>query len=373
MPYDVPRPRGSSLVHQADLFYAMQLLFEDRLGIDVYTPVGQEWFDEGYWQFGAEHLGRALADQFLGLDAKWTRHADHRCSFDPAHPRRLILGVTLDQFRAMGHWSYVVATVQDNQEGFRRLADETGARYVYQVGNTRQQVRWDLDPLALVSSEVPIVGRGVRIHQPFDHETTFRYRPPKDKEDAQRRKGVTSTPSTKSPSIAVGRVDRLRIISSFVNCFPRIEPSDGYDCYRDFEAIRAYLPEFTFGVYGIDGPDGNLHPVEAIADAMAASGFAWHDKITGDGFGHVLHNWAAVGRPLIGHASHYRGQLGEHLWQDGVTCIDLDGRSPEGAADAICAIAADPDRHRAMCVAIRAEFDRIDWRGEVAAVMGLLA
>ena len=324
--------------HQADLFYAMQLLFEDRLGVDVYTPVGQEWFDEGYWQFGAEHLGRALADQFLGLDAKWTRHADHWCTFDPAHPQRLILGVTLAQFRER-RWSYTVATVQDNQEGFHRLAQESGARYVYQVGNTRQQVRWDLDPLAIVSSEVPIEGRGVRIHQPFDHETTFRYRPSGD-------------PLT---------------IASFVNCFPRIE------CYPEFEATRSYLPEFTFGVYGIDGPDGNLHPVDAIADAMAASSFAWHDKITGDGFGHVLHNWAAVGRPLIGHASHYAGQLGAHLWQDGVTCIDLDGRSPEGVADTIRAVAADPRHHRAMCASIRQEFDRIDWDGEAAAVAALLA
>jgi len=113
--------------------------------------------------------------------------------------------------------------------------------------------------------------------------------------------------------------------------------------------------------------------VDAIADAMAAAGFAWHDKITGDGFGHVLHNWAAVGRPLIGHASHYTGQLGAHLWQDGVTCIDLDGRSPEGAADAIRAIAADPERYRAMCTEVRREFDRIDWDGEAAAVAALLA
>ena len=44
----------------------------------------------------------------------------------------------------------------------------------------------------------------------------------------------------------------------------------------------------------------------------------------GDGFGHVIHNWAAIGRPLIGHASHYAGKLAEGLWEDGVTCIDLD-------------------------------------------------
>jgi hypothetical protein len=34
-----------------------------------------------------------------------------------------------------------------------------------------------------------------------------------------------------------------------------------------------------------------------------------------------------VGRPLIGHASHYDGKMGGPLWEDGVTCIDLDRHS----------------------------------------------
>ena len=324
--------------HQADLLYALQLLFEDRLDIQVYTPVGHEWFDQGYWQFGHEHLGRALADQFLGLDAKYQQRKRDYATFDPAHPDRLIRCVTLDQFRAMRGWTHIVATVQDNQDGFSRLAQEVGAKFVYQVGNTRQEVSWNLDPIALVSSEVPIDGRGVRMHQPFDHDTTFRYRDPGEAQP---------------------------VISSFVNLMLRLaEWSIAAD-------LLARLP-YPSRIYGIDGPDGNLRPVDAIAEAMAQSAFGLHVKPTGDGFGHVIHNWAAVGRPLVGRSSYYAGQMAEHFWQDGVTAIDLDRHSPQEAADLIIAIWNDPPRYRAMCEAIRAEFDQIDWDAEAAALRAVL-
>lgn len=326
--------------HQADLFYAMQLLFEDTLGIEVYTPVGHEWFDSGYWQFGHQHLGRALADQFLGIDARYTWNDDCYLNLDPAHPRRLIKCVTLEQFREMQGWTHIVATVQDNQSGFRRLADEVGAKYVLQVGNTRQDVAWSLDPLALVSSEVEIIGRGVRMHQSFDHETTFGFKDP-----------FLAGPD----------------ISSFVNLLPRIE-----EVWPAAEDLMRALPDFEYGIFGIDGPQGNLHPVEAIATRMTLSAFGLHLKPTGDGFGHVIHGWAAVGRPLIGRGRYYKGQLAERFWQDGVTCVDLDLHTMDESAALIRDIWADFDRYAEMCHAIRAEFDTIDWAAEADAIRALL-
>ncbi len=104
---------------------------------------------------------------------------------------------------------------------------------------------------------------------------------------------------------------------------------------------------------------------------MAASAWGWHDKPHGDGFGHVLHGWAAVGRPLIGHASHYRGKMGEPFWQDLVTCIDLDRHSLPEAAEIVRSMR--PDDHGAMCRAIRATFDElVDYDAEEQAIRDLL-
>ena len=135
--------------------------------------------------------------------------------------------------------------------------------------------------------------------------------------------------------------------------------------------LLARLP-FRSLIYGIDGTDGNLHPVSEIAEAMARSAFALHLKVTGDGFGHVLHNWAAVGRPLVGRGRYYAGQRGERFWQDGVTSIDLDLRTPDESAALIREVWADKARYRGMCEAIRSEFDRIDWNEEAREIAGLL-
>jgi hypothetical protein len=332
--------------HHADLFHSLQLLFEDRLGGIVYTPVGHEWWDEGYWRFGEGYGDDRLAQQFLSLDSwtpypaadpyegLWQHHDNH-------HPERLILGVELRLVRAVPHeWQYVVATVQDNQMGFKRLADELGARYVLQVGNTNQSVNWELDPLALVSSEVPIRGRGVLYHQELEAETTFRFR---------------DLPANR------------QVIRSFVNCFPSTP------CIRPWEEARTALADFDFFAHGIDGPDGNIPVVRDIADLMAASGWGWHDKVQGDGFGHVLHDWAAIGRPLIGHAAHYRGLMGEAFWDNLVTCIDLDRYTLTESTGLIREITSDRAQHEKMSHEIRRRFEQIDYAAEAEAIRGLLA
>lgn len=328
----------------------MQRLFEDRLGYVVYTPVGHAWWDEGYWRFGEGYGDDRLAQQFLTLErpGEWEPlgvRPDAPPGYrvftgrDNHHPEREILGIELEAVRATAQeWAYVVATVQDNQHGFARLARELGAKYVLQVGNTNQHVDWSLDPLALVSSEVPIRGRGIVIHQEMD--PVFGWREP-----------------VKS--------HKLR---SYVNCFASTP------CYEPFEQMRDLLPEFIFRDHGIDGADGNVETVAEIADGMETALFGWHDKVQGDGFGHVLHDWAAIGRPLIGHGAHYRGLMGEVFWQDGVTCIDLDKHTVPEAAQLIRDIASDPPRHREMCRAIRAVFEaNVDFEADAERVREFLA
>lgn len=326
--------------HHAGLYRSLQLL-GDRLDVRIWTPVGLDWWDAGIWNFGRSTWGDdRLAQQFLTLDGWTPATGSHwtdgiHLTEDPEFPGETIYGVTLALARVMT-WDLVIATAEDNQWGFSQFAKGVGARFVMQVGNTRQHVDWSLDPLAIVSSEVPIEGRGVRYHQEMD--PAYHWREP--------------VPS--------------RTIRSFVNLMPRIE------CGPLLADAQALLPDFRWGVHGIDCPDGVIKPTSTIADLMAGSLFGWHDKVTGDGFGHVIHAWAAIGRPIIGHASHYRGQLAEHLWQDGRTCIDLDKHPLTEVASLVRAIADDPDWHAAMCRAIRAEYDRIDHAAEAAAISALL-
>ncbi len=295
---------------------------------------------EGYWDFGGyEPLRSALADQYLD-EGHFTHDVASFVTTDGEFPGVLIRGLSLDEARAMP-WNFIVATLQDNQWGFHRFAEEHGARFIEAVGNTNQWVDWGLDPLVLMSSEMPIVGRGVRYHQEMEPIAST-YRPPA---------GDGS------------------VIRSFVNLFPALP------CAPLFDAVRAVLPErWRAGVHGIDCPGGIVKPIGRIADMMAESTFGWHDKVSGDGYGHVLHMWAAIGRPIVGHGHHYTGKQGEVYWRHDETCIDLDRVTPHEAAAMIEAIASDPDRHVRMCEAIRATYDAaVDHDKEERAIRELLA
>lgn len=311
--------------HQSDLFYALQRLFEDRLSTTVYTPIGRDWWDSAVWRFGEVYGDERLVDQYLTADARHREVAPGLfLTFDQCHPERPVWCVTLEW--AMRHqWAYILASVPENEPGFARFAAAHGAKYLYHIGNARQSVDWSLSPLVIDSSLVLKGERVVHAAQEFDHLSTFRYRPP-----------------IKKPR---------RVVTSFVNLLPGIEQS-----WKPWLELKDALPEFGFRAFGHNCPDGFLTPVAAIAEEMALAMWAYHDKPTGDGYGHCIHNWAAVGRPLVGHAGYYQGQRAEVFWRDGETCIDLDKHSIEETARIIREMPT--ERYEAMCRAIRAGLER---------------
>lgn len=332
--------------HHAGLYHSLGLLFERVARVAghdtangpaaaLYTPQGHEWWDQGYWRFGEGYGDDRLARQFLD----WTGDEPypHRTA-ESEFPDTPVWGMTLDEARAYP-FDYVVATVQDNQHGMARFAREIGAQFVLAVGNTGQLIDWGQDPLVLNSSEMPIHGRGVNIGQEFDSDGVFAYEP----------------------------ISNATRIVSLANCMTSMP------CWPLLAHAREAAPDLTFRIHGIDGPDGNLKPSTTIAAAIRGAGWGWHDKTHGDGFGHVIHSLAAVGRPLIGHASHYAGKRAEGLWVDGETCIDLDRHPITEALTMVREISSDPMRHNDMSVAIRRRFDELcDWDRDARLVADLL-
>lgn len=339
--------------HHAGLLYSLQLLFEDRLGYDLYIPIGDKWWESKVWQFGKGYGDDRLARQYLtindaelilGLDeatpARDAEEADgHYVLRDMAeYPERPIRCVTMEQFKNLGDWGFIIATVPDNAPGFAWLAKQVDAEFVYQVGNHNQFIDWSLDPIVLSSSEAPIRGRGVTVHQEFEKDTVFQYRDPAPLYERDPYVPFTPVHST----------------GSFVNCFNRIPRELAY-----WQATRAELPGWRFAMHGSDGDDGKVGPCPTLADVISSFGFGWHDKPHGDGFGHVIHYLASIGRPLVGNSQHYRGLFAEGLWEDGTTCIDTAGRSPGETAVLLNEIAVDPERHERMCRAIRERVDTL--------------
>jgi hypothetical protein len=322
--------------HHPALYESLALLFEDRYKWRLFRPIGPEWKNEGYWSFINLDMKLDWPD-FLAVnepkqfDDGFYRLRNHQ------YTQRTHKGVTLYGARAM-NWGYVVASVWQNQEGFAKFASEQGAMFVHQIGNDKHNVNWNLPARYLVSTTMEVrEAMSVTYHQEFDTKV-YRYEPP--------RKG--------------------KRVANFVCRFDWEK-----EAYALFTEAKRLAPDLKWTDYG--SLYGDIVRQSEVADAMRATAFIWHDKPMGDGFGHVIHNAAAVGRPLIGHGRYYKGKMGEVFWRDLETCIDLDKHPLPEAIELVRDIVDSPRRHQRMCEAMAQTFrDNVDYKAEAKKIRNLL-
>jgi hypothetical protein len=244
--------------------------------------------------------------------------------YDSSHKRWQNL-ITLNAARAIRP-DVVMASVAHNHEGLHRFAKEVGATFGIHLGNVRfspidmREDRWDLADFGIVTSRLPEEPPKpyVVVHQEFSLDD-FRHEPPPD--------------------------DGVFRISSFVNCFP-----ENPQAYAGWRSVAGMRPQYDWRVHGSYGqvPEdeyaaGNIGECGRVGDAMRASDVAWHTKQWSDGFGHVIHDWFAVGRPVIGHEWYYRSQLAGPLWEEGVTSFDITDKAPDEVAGIVDRLYNDPD------------------------------
>lgn len=327
------RPRSAVRVfadwHHPALWEALSRLFEDRFGWQLYSPLGAEWIERG-WTLRDATPGWEAADYLVWPDA--AAEGDHYALAEPEYARRRKL-VTWEQFDASS-WDFIVASVGPHQTSFAKLARERGSTYVHHIGDAKRRLeRTDPAPVVLASTRLR---SGIVHHQEFD-----------------------------AGLFAFDPLDGQERVSSFML---RLDSTSGpYGWVRD-----AGLDWWAVECDAMRGP-GYVAPMARVAEEMRTSGWVWHDKIIGDGYGHVLFTAAAMGRPLVGHARHYRGLLGERLWDDLVTCVDLDKHDEKEAARLIRAINRDPGWHAELGANIRARFDElVDFDAEAEAIRAAL-
>lgn len=295
--------------HHADLAESLDLL-ADRHGWQVFFPMGMEWFERDYWEFEKRALGDAVARQYLaGVWPDPVLAGDHYEQADATHPGRIRKGVTLEQASAP-RWDVVLCTLTHNERGFSRFAAEWGATYGVQAGNVGQLrnvaaegAGWERTRFALCSTTLtePVPVPHVVYRQEF---SLADFRPEWPSEPAS--------------------------VASFIQCF-----AENKGFYEQFLVIAREMPDLDWKVYGAYGsaePDefaqGNLSTTPAVAEAMRRTRIAWHAKWWSDGYGHVIHNLFATGRPIVGPLGYYLGeggyprQLAADLMEHGVTCFD---------------------------------------------------
>jgi hypothetical protein len=103
---------------------------------------------------------------------------------------------------------------------------------------------------------------------------------------------------------------------------------------------------------------------------MKEARIGFHMKSWSDGYGHVIHNWAALGRPLIWVAGYYRDKLAAPLWVEGVNAWDIGSHSEEEIVEIMRRLRDDDDFWLRACEESVFRFREVVSFDEEAAVIG---
>ena len=280
--------------HHTGLYLSLHLLFEKRLGIELYRPVGSDWFTEGFFRIAEPYQNNwQTVNQFLSIHQKGIPKHMRLNKVDVVengvYQMGYARGVELQRFKKMD-FDYIIGSIPDHYKEFTRLRNmhQPKAKVICQVGN-QFDFAWK-DVKNLMSStkyaDVPTNINSVFYHQEFP-TSIFTFRP----------------------------VKFTKTISSFLHLFHR------YPDYAIWKKLEQRLTDYTFKEYGSMGKENYLVSDRELAKAMHDSDFIVHFKGAGDGFGHIIHNIFACGRVGIIIPDYYKGTFAEELMIDGQTCI----------------------------------------------------
>lgn len=295
------------------------MLFEGRLGGELYRPIGTEWAEQGYWKI-YDHP--ATVQQYLGINGATPDGTPNLNEVSGQLSSPTLEGVreaylchdissgktnkaiTLNEFMRV-KFDIVVASIPEHIEPFKKLCSlhPNHPKLIYQIGNN-----WNIPNNSVqnvmasaICNNVPPNINYVQYHQEFPLDIFY--------------------PASFKPR---------KVINSFINCLNVVD-NHKLD-WELFLALEKLMPNWEFNSYGGQCRDGVIAGDKELAQTMRETAFGFHCKSGGDGYGHIIHNLARTGVPMIIRQSDYAGKLAEPFIDDGVTCIIVDGKSPQEIA-----------------------------------------
>lgn len=286
--------------HHEALFQSHMYLWHKRLGFDLYRPFGRAWWDAGLrhpddnWETGnVAFMSRALEyPTFFSTD-------DPDRILTLSHPIGRMLGY--DEARDRGkEVRFVISTQHDTQKFLSEFAKQycPNATYIRQAGNPSEHV-WFTNHL--LSSDIQTYEKAVAegkhavlYHQEFPAEYHAHF---------------DHTPGD--------------VIRQYVNWAHNDKINRAF--YLWFKEIcQSLTPPLCCYENGKGGEDGEAEyhheMVERFADSTFTLGHKWWD-----GFGMIIHQTYACGRPAICFEDDYKGKMAGLLMEDMKTAVFING------------------------------------------------
>lgn len=335
-------------LHHGDLYYSLHLLFEKRLGMNLYRPIGLDWFKKGLWKI-AEPYGNPpdTIGQYLNVPSAVGPYNIHKYGEtqildDVYHiPTKtpsdwyIQKAITLEKFLKMDI-DYVLATYDRHEETYSRLVSKykPNATFIFQMGNIGWQVTCAKNILLAVDIDMPNGINYIKYHP--EHHEDYCYTPPTNH----------------------------NVIKSFINCMTNDYPED----LAWFTKYERLVPELTWKMHGILGRDGVVSN-DLVPQAMKDSAFIWHVKSLGS-CGFIPRQAMACGRPVITRTSYAEKwkTLARGIYEDSINCIDLDAGTERENIEKIKYFMR-PENHIRLCETTNQSFkQRVDLDEEAKAI-----
>lgn len=305
--------------HHGALYYSMHLLFEKRLGGTLIRPTGFDWYRKGFW--GHQGFPRSLrlltvVKQYLKLPPE--EFLKDGIYYVPAQEGAISYthkAITLDKFKELD-FKFVIVSLANHEATYQRLIKDhnPGAVLIRQMGTAFERCNFNIVRNILNSTTIPVPPKANSLHyHPEFSLEDYRYVPP----------------------------ETHKTIRNIMHLLPRNRDAPLWYEYRKA------LPDYVWKMHGFQGEDGVLLEQQKPGAFRDAS-FIWHLKRRGDGYGFVIHNAYACGRPCIIRGSSYRKLTASPLLQDSVTCIDLELGSKDENVKKIRHF-SEPENHLQMC------------------------
>lgn len=329
------------------------MLFEERLGWELYRPLGLSWFQRGFWHI-AEPYGNAAdtINQYLGVpNRSWGKETEpiqeygdtelkdsiYHIPLKIASEEYIQKAITFEQFQKID-FDYIIATHPLNEASYSYLAKtyKPGSVFIRHVGDTSSQPKCAHNVMATVKTPFQSDLNVLRYFP--EHHSSYCYTPPANH----------------------------NVLKSFVTHFK------GMRDYREILMYEKAMPDFIFKMHGSDERDGVISGSK-MPGAIKDSAFVIHLKYTGCG-GFLPREALSCGRPVIVKKSYcyeYLTMEGD-LYEDSVNAIDLDLGSWQQNIDKIRYF-SDPDRHTEMCRNTAEKFKRdVNFEYEAAQIKSWL-
>lgn len=312
--------------HHEFLYEGLRMLFEDRLGYEVYRPIGIEWYKEKLWALSPDPKS---ADQLLSVgkqEVYGELGATERRSGDALRTAGMTLrypsmddgmiapgihklkssvfrnkayrGITLSMFKST-KFDLLICSIPQHISIFNFLQKkfQPRSKVIFQIGNM-----WHLPNL-----DVKNILNSTTLTFP-DHINQVRYAQEFDT-------NLFWNTETYIPKNMTAMMNYA------------MEPDTFFE-------LEKRLPEWNTRFYGCGNRDGVAGPsANRIADIFTNEmGWLWHVKKERDGWGVNSFCAAATGRPLIIYGPYISGTSMASLVEHGKSAIDLSKVSIDEAA-----------------------------------------